>query len=209
MCSSFEEHLNQLDRVLSALESAGLTLNVDKCLFAARETIYLGFKISEGRILPDPEKVRAVAEFPRPTTVTQIRSFVRMASLYRRFIKDFASIAQPLHRLLKKGENVRNQVKWRESLANSKGAIIIRSCLIPRQWRSPLRNHGGCKLVWIGCSIISVDQRGMETSNVHQSKIRSSRRELPCERVGSAWTRLEHGKTASVYLWAKIHRPNR
>ena len=111
MCSSFEEHLNQLDRVLSALESAGLTLNVDKCLFAARETIYLGFKISEGRILPDPEKVRAVAEFPRPTTVTQIRSFVRMASLYRRFIKDFASIAQPLHRLLKKGENVRNQVK--------------------------------------------------------------------------------------------------
>ena len=43
MGSSFEEHLDRLDQVLSALKSAGLTLNVEKCLFAARETTYLGF----------------------------------------------------------------------------------------------------------------------------------------------------------------------
>ena len=86
MGSSFEEHLDRLDQVLSALKSAGLTLNVEKCLFAARETTYLGFKISEDGILP--EKVRAVAKFPRPTTVTQIRPFVGMASFYRRIIKE-------------------------------------------------------------------------------------------------------------------------
>ena len=52
-------------------------------------------------IRPYPDRVRAVQQFPRPTTVKEVRQFLGLASYYRRFVKGFASIAQPLHALTK------------------------------------------------------------------------------------------------------------
>ena len=53
-------------------------------------------------IEPDPEKVQAVAEWPRPQNLTEVRAFVALASYYRRHIHSFAEIARPLHELTKK-----------------------------------------------------------------------------------------------------------
>ena len=104
----FEEHQYRLDRVLDAIGNAGLTLNVKKCVFAAHRIAHLGHLIDKDGILPDPAKLEAVAEFPRPETLTQLRAFLGLASYYRRFIRGFAGIARPLHELLKKGSDVRN-----------------------------------------------------------------------------------------------------
>ncbi|XP_062567737.1 uncharacterized protein LOC134229979 [Saccostrea cucullata] len=85
------------------LHQAGLKLKAKKCNFFASKVSYLGHIISKDRIATDPEKVKAVAEWPIPNTVTELRSFLGLCSYYRRFIKNFASVAKPLHRLTEKG----------------------------------------------------------------------------------------------------------
>ena len=77
-----------------------------KCVFGAPSVSYLGHRIDNQGISPDQNKVEAVRLFPRPDTLTKLRAFLGMASFYRRFISNFASIARPLHNLLKKGADV-------------------------------------------------------------------------------------------------------
>ena len=66
---------------------------------------FLGHVVSKDDIQVDPKKIEAVIDWPRPTTVTEVRSFLGLAGYYRRFVKDFSKIAAPLTRLTQK--NVR------------------------------------------------------------------------------------------------------
>ena len=65
--------------------------------------VYLGFVVSHEGISPDPQKVAAVQDFPQPTNVGALRSFLGLASYYRRFILGFSTVANPLFALTKKG----------------------------------------------------------------------------------------------------------
>ena len=67
-----------------------------------REGIVLGHKISQKRIEVDKEKVKIIEKLPSPTSVQAVRSFLRHAKFYRRFIKNFSKIAKPLSNLLVK-----------------------------------------------------------------------------------------------------------
>ena len=98
----FNQHLEHLDLIFSTLSSANLTLKPTKCKFAAKEVRYLGHVLSKDGVRVDPEKTSAVADFPVPKTVKQVRSFLGMCNYYRKFVKDYAKIAQPLNDLLKK-----------------------------------------------------------------------------------------------------------
>lgn len=63
---------------------------------------YLGHIVSSKGVATDPQKIQKVAEWPAPQNVSEVRQFVGQASYYRRFVKDFASVAKPLHKLTKK-----------------------------------------------------------------------------------------------------------
>ena len=99
---SFDEHLEHLNRVFAKIRTAGLKLQPNKCAFARTQVRYLGHIVSREGIEPDPEKVRAIREFPRPSNISDLRRFLGMALYYRRFIEEFAEIAQPLHALTEK-----------------------------------------------------------------------------------------------------------
>lgn len=99
---TFEEHLDHLDQVFARIKKAGLRLSPEKCFFFKEELPFLGHVISRKGIHTDPEKLRSIKEFPIPKDLTQLRSFVALASYYRKFVKGFSSIAEPLYRLLKK-----------------------------------------------------------------------------------------------------------
>lgn len=97
--SSLESHLTLLDRVLGKLKYANLTVNFKKCKFFRSSLKYLGFVVDEMGLRTDPDKVRAILDFPVPESAKQVKMFLGTASWYRRFIRDFASIAAPLNAL--------------------------------------------------------------------------------------------------------------
>lgn len=99
---TFEDHIQRLELILHKLESAGLKLRLEKCKFMQTETSYLGYIISSAGIQPDPAKIKSVKEFPIPKSAEKVKSFLGLAGYYRRFIKNFSSIAEPLLILLRK-----------------------------------------------------------------------------------------------------------
>ncbi|GFW51257.1 retrovirus-related Pol polyprotein from transposon 17.6 [Trichonephila clavipes] len=100
---TFEDHLIRLRLVLKCLQEAGLKLNSKKCLFAAQEVKVLGHLVSSNGVRPDPDKIKAVRNFPTPKNIHDIRSFLGLCSYFRRFIKGFCYLAEPLQSLLKSG----------------------------------------------------------------------------------------------------------
>lgn len=94
------EGIDRLRIVLSPLSSAGFTLNQRKCFVFFKNSVqYLGYLASSGDIRSNPAKIQVLTALPHPTTVTQVRQFVDLASYFRQFIPTFNNIAAPLYQL--------------------------------------------------------------------------------------------------------------
>uniref|UniRef100_A0A3B3RUB2 Gypsy retrotransposon integrase-like protein 1 n=1 Tax=Paramormyrops kingsleyae TaxID=1676925 RepID=A0A3B3RUB2_9TELE len=99
----FEQHLQHLRDVFHRFRAAGLKLKPSKCHLARSSVSFLGHHVSHDGVRPDPSNTEKVANWPLPESPTQVRAFLGLCSYYRRFIKHFAHIAEPLHHLTRKG----------------------------------------------------------------------------------------------------------
>ena len=99
---SYDQCLDNLERMLSRCEETNLALNWEKCHFMVTEGIVLGHKISSEGMEVDRAKIETISRLPPPSSVRAIRSFLGHAGFYRRFIKDFSKISRPLTKLLEK-----------------------------------------------------------------------------------------------------------
>ena len=97
-------HLRDIKWYLTAIQDFGLKLNLGKCEFGKNSVKYVGHIIGSGRHEPDPERIQAVVEMPRPVTKKQTRQVLGMFGFFRSYISDFSTIAKPLTDLTRKNE---------------------------------------------------------------------------------------------------------
>ncbi|GBG63520.1 hypothetical protein CBR_g38588 [Chara braunii] len=99
---SMEEHRKHLEEVLTILKKSQLHLNLEKSEFGRDSVIYLGHRSSAAGLEPEATKVEVIRNWPQPTNVSELRSFLGLASYYRKFVPRFSIIARPLSRLTSK-----------------------------------------------------------------------------------------------------------
>lgn len=137
---TFDGHMETLCEVFKRLNSAGLTVNFDKCEFCKPSLSYLGFVVDQHGLRTDPDKVKAIVEYPAPRTTTEIKRFLGMAGWYRRFIPDFSSFVSPILTLLK-GKGKRQSVKWdphaEESFQHIKQLLVSAPILSSPDYSKP------------------------------------------------------------------------
>ncbi|KAJ9556733.1 hypothetical protein OSB04_011347 [Centaurea solstitialis] len=99
---SLDDHLEHLTSILSVLRKEKLFANLKKCTFYTNHVVFLGYVVSSQGISVDEEKVKAIQDWPTPKNVSEVRSFHGLGSFYRRFVKNFGTLASPLTEVIKK-----------------------------------------------------------------------------------------------------------
>nr|KYP52749.1 Retrovirus-related Pol polyprotein from transposon 17.6 [Cajanus cajan] len=99
---SLSDHVNHLRQLLLVLRENHLFANVDKCTFCVDNVIFLGFVVSINGEHVEPEKIKAIQEWPIPTNVSEVRSFHGLTSFYRQSVPNFSTLVSPLNELVKK-----------------------------------------------------------------------------------------------------------
>ncbi|CAN6552302.1 unnamed protein product [Malus baccata var. baccata] len=134
---SFDSCLHNLSVILKRCVETNLVLNWEKCHFMVKQGIVLGHIISEKGIEVDKSKIDLVRHLPSPTSVREVRSFLGHAGFYRRFIKDFSKIAQPLCQLLQKEVAFEFTKECTESFNQLKELLTTAPIIVPPDWSLP------------------------------------------------------------------------
>nr|KYP67724.1 Retrovirus-related Pol polyprotein from transposon 17.6 [Cajanus cajan] len=100
--SSLSDHIGYLRQVFSIFRENHLFRNLEKCIFCVNSVVFLGFIVNKNGVHVDPEKIKAIQEFPIPQSVGDVRSFHGLASFYKKFLPNFSILASPLNDLVKK-----------------------------------------------------------------------------------------------------------
>ncbi|WKY07926.1 hypothetical protein Q1695_007431 [Nippostrongylus brasiliensis] len=94
-----EQHYLTLEKVLQAFRRANLRIKPQKCKVLETRVAFLGHVIDADGVRTDPDKIDKITNYPRPTNVAELRTFLGMAGYYRKFVLRYAQTAQPLHDL--------------------------------------------------------------------------------------------------------------
>lgn len=134
---TFEDHVEKVEAVLKRLSEAGLEINYKKCRFGYTELLFVGHLVSGGTIKPDPAKLSAVRDFPTPTNVTGVKSFLGLTNYYHKFIRGFAMKARPLYALTRKGTPFEWSQAAQFAFQQLKDALLSAPCLHAPDFKRP------------------------------------------------------------------------
>ena len=161
--ADLSEHGANLHKVLTRLREKGLTVNGDKCQFRLPKLTFFGHKLSAQGVAPSEEKIAAVVNARPLQNVSEVRSFVQLVQYSAKFIPDFAQIAEPLRRMLRKGQSFVWESEQQEAFDKLKMMITTVEAL------AYFRNDCKTRIVADGgdrSSVVTTTRRSMESSVV-------------------------------------------
>ena len=121
--------MQHLRIVFEILRKNSLKLRLHQCTFGQTETTYLGLIVGNGTVRPDPEKIKAVKDWPLPTTQKELKSFVQFCSDYARFRHHFSDCSAPLTNMLRKNEPMK--LVWSDSTILAFKVLVCRLISAP------------------------------------------------------------------------------
>lgn len=120
ICAETLEELEiRTNKVLEALKRNNLTLNEEKCQYNLEEVDFLGFHLDKNGMRPSEDKIKAIKSFREPSNVAELRSFLGLATHLSPYIENYASLTEPLWKLLRKN----NDFKWTQDQTSAFGRL--------------------------------------------------------------------------------------
>ena len=161
---SFDQHVQDVQAVLTVLQQTGIGLKLKKCDFFRKKLEYLGHTVTPGKLAVANKTIDAVRDFVQPLTQTQLRSFLGLCNVYRRFVPNFARVAAPLNQLLKK-DTPANLPEFTNEQYNSfrslqKALTSAPILALPRTDRPYSVDTDACNYQ-VGCALFKTDEDGI------------------------------------------------
>ena len=204
-----EEHLSRLEQVLQRFLDHNLKLKPSKCDLFKTEITYLAHHVSKDGVRPSKDNVKAILDYPEPTNYTQIRAFLGLVGHYRRFIKGFAQIAEPLEALLrgegskKKKEPVQLPTEAKAAFELLRDALTESPVLCFADFNKEFLLETDASHIGLGC-VLSQKQSdgrfhpvayGSRSLNVHERNYHSSKLEF----LALKWAVTKHFQEYLMY----------
>ena len=197
---TFGDHLKHLNDVFSRLRSANIRLKPSKCSFACSEVEYLDHVVSR----PDPSKINAVEEFPIPRCTKDVRSFLGLANYYRRFIKNFAAIALPLHKLTRKHVHFLWDSECDIAVSTLKSALISAPILAYPDFSIPFELHTDASSTGIGFALCQIQGDRNRAIAYGGRNLNPAERNYSTTERGSSRSRRNQ-EISKLPLWSQIY----
>jgi len=159
---TLERHQADVERVLQLLQKHKLYIKLKKCEIFQKEVTFLGHKVSENGLSVEEEKTKAINEWPTPTNVDQVHSFVGSVGYYRKFIRNFAEISCPLTHLFKKGVDFHWNEAQEQSFKRLKEALSTAPVLMTPNYKKEFNIASDASANGIGGVVFQLDENNKE-----------------------------------------------
>lgn len=155
-------HMSTLREVFRRLSDASLTLNLAKCEFGKGTVLYLGQQVGSGKVCPADAKVKALAEFPVPSTRRELRRFLGMSGFYRRYCRNFSTVAAPLTALTSPSCQFIWTSECQNAFENLKGLLCCSPVLSAPDFCKPFKLEVDASAVGAGAVLLQEDKHGVD-----------------------------------------------
>ena len=176
-----EEDLPHVETVFSRLKEHQLYVSARKCEFLRSEIQFLGLIVGTEGVRVNPEKAEVLRTWPRPETLTELRSFLGLLQFFRRFIKSFSGIAAPLTNLTRKEQGIHKwDAKCDQAFEELKAAITSPPILVAPDWENKFGGHVDASQLAVGGTLTQPDDSGNDKVIAYFSKKLSPEEEDYC-----------------------------
>lgn len=152
-----EQHIQDLRRVFELLSRDQWLVKLSKCRFAQESIAYLGHVVSAQGVGTDPTKINSIQQWPQPTDIKQLRSFLGLAGYYRKFVQHFAVLARSLNDLLKKGSLLVWTAAHSSAFEALKSALMVAHMLVLPDFNKPFQLQTDASESGVGAVLFKTD----------------------------------------------------